>query len=253
MKSIALLLAAAAAFGADPPVKVRLPTSRADLENGEKLYQANCALCHGTKGDGGRGAVLAGRKLARAADDAALVKVIEEGVRGTEMPGAWQLSAREGRQVAAFVRSLSRVSSKPVPGDANHGAELYAQNHCSACHAIRGLGGSAGPDLSDTGLRRNPAFLRTSLTDPEAELPRSYQLVSIRTNSGSAITGARLNEDSFSIQVRDSSGKVHSLWKHEIAELKKERGKSAMPSYKQLSSADLDDLVAYLSSLKEAS
>ncbi len=252
MKPLAFLLAAAAAFGADPPAKVTLPTSRADLERGKKLYQSNCSLCHGANGDGGRGAVLAGRKLARAADDAALLKVIEEGVRGTEMPGAWQLSAGEARQVAAFVRTLGRVSSKPVPGDPTHGADLYARNNCAACHTIRGQGGSTGPDLSDAGLRRNPGYLRTSLTDPEAEAPRSYQWVSLRTPAGDAITGTRLNEDSFSIQIRDPSGNVHSFWKHEISDLKKDRGKSTMPSYKQLSSADLDDLVAYLSSLKEA-
>jgi putative heme-binding domain-containing protein len=251
MKPLALLLAAAA-FAADPPSKTRLPTSRVDLEQGEKLYQANCSLCHGTTGEGGRGAVLAGRKLSRAADDAALLKVIEDGVRGTEMPGAWQLSPREARQVAAFVKSFSRAPSKPVSGDAKHGAELYASNNCAACHTIRGQGGASGPDLSDAGLRRNPAFLRSSLTDPEADVPRGYMLITARTRAGATIIGSRLNEDSFSIQLRDAAGNVHSLWKHEISELTKDRGKSAMPSYKQLSSSDLDDLVAYMSSLKEA-
>ena len=64
-------------------------------------------------------------KLSRAPDDAALLKIIEEGIRGTEMPGAGAMSDREMRQTAAYVRSLGKVPLKPVPGDPAHGAEIY--------------------------------------------------------------------------------------------------------------------------------
>jgi len=62
-----------------------------------------------------------------------------------------------------------------------------------------------------------------------------------------------VNEDTFSIQVRDLSGQVHSYWKRDLAELQKDRGKSPMPGYRgKLQPADIDDLVAYMSSLEDA-
>ena len=84
-------------------------------------------------------------------------------------------------------------------------------------------------------------------------LPDVSQITRAATpNTGASITGVRVNEDSFSIQVRDNSGRMHSFWK-EGAKVEPMRGKSPMPSYQgQLSDAEVTDLVAYLASLKEA-
>ena len=68
---------------------------------------------------------------------------------------------------------------------------------------------------------------------------------------GSELTGVRVNEDTFSIQIRDVGNRVHSLWKAELQQLDKEWGRSPMPSYKEaLAPAELDDLVAYLATLR---
>src|SRR5436309_2847387 len=96
---------AVAAVAAVTETKVKLPTSRADLASGEKLFKNHCALCHGPNGEGGRGPMLTRAKLSRAPDDTALAKVIENGIRGTEMPGAGSMSEKEMRQTAAYVRS----------------------------------------------------------------------------------------------------------------------------------------------------
>src|ERR1041385_5198853 len=110
----------AAAVAAESESKVKLPNSRTDLARGEKLFQVHCGRCHGAKGEGSRGPSLTRPKLSRAPDDAALVKVIEQGIRGTEMPGAGAMSEREMRLTAAYVRSLGKIPSKPVPGDPTH-------------------------------------------------------------------------------------------------------------------------------------
>lgn len=233
---------------------VALPTTRADLAQGEKLYQVHCALCHGPRGEGNRGPVLAKPKLTRAPDDAALLKILDEGIRGTEMPGADSLSDKERRQTAAYVRSLGKVAVKTVPGDAAHGSAIYTgKGGCGGCHSIRGEGGVAGPDLSTIGDSRSAAYLRESLVNPGAAVPEDYLLVTVTPKDGSPVTGARLNEDSFSIQIRDSAGRFHSYRKSDVAQLDEQRGKSPMPSYKErLSDSELTDLVAYLASLKEA-
>jgi cytochrome c oxidase cbb3-type subunit III len=233
--------------------RVKLPNSRTDLARGEKLFQHHCALCHGLKGEGGRGPMLTQAKLARAPDDAALLKVIEDGIRGTEMPGAGAMSDREMRLTAAYVRSLGKVPLKPVPGNPAHGAEIYrGKGGCAACHSIQGEGGISAPDLAGIGVRRSAQYLRESVVDPQAAVPDGYLLVTVVAKDGRRVTGVRVNEDSFSIQVRDDSGRSYSFWKNEIAQTDKQPGKSPMPSYKgRLAEDELTDLVAYLASLKE--
>ena len=73
------------------------------------------------------------------------------------------------------------------------------------------------------------------------------------TREGSAVTGVRVNEDSFSIQLRDAAGKMHSMWKSELKSLDKDLKKSPMPRYAEgfFAASELDDLVAYLAQLTE--
>jgi cytochrome c oxidase cbb3-type subunit 3 len=214
------------ALAAATEPKVKLPNSHADLARGEKLFEHHCALCHGLKGEGGRGPMLTRAKLARAPDDAALLKVIEDGIRGTEMPGAGAMSDREMRLTAAYVRSLGKVPLKPVPGNPAHGAEIYrGKGGCATCHSIQGEGGISGPDLAGIGMRRSAQYLRESLVDPQAAVPDGYLLATVTARDGRSVTGVRVNEDSFSIQIRDDSGRSHSFWKSEIVQTDKQQGK----------------------------
>jgi cytochrome c oxidase cbb3-type subunit III len=233
--------------------KVKLPGSHADLARGERLFQVHCARCHGAKGEGSRGPALARAKLPRAPDDTALLKVITDGIRGTEMPGAGAMSDHEMRQTAAYVRSLGKLPVKPVPGDPAHGVEIYrGKGNCASCHSISGEGGVAGPDLTTIGASRSASHLRESIVDPQAAVPEDYLLVTVVPKNGPSLTGLRVNEDSFSIQVRDSAGRSYSFWKSDVTNIDRQRGKSPMPSFKgQLSDGELTDLVAYLASLKE--
>jgi putative heme-binding domain-containing protein len=112
-----------------------------------------------------------------------------------------------------------------------------------------GHGGAIGPDLGGIGARRNATEIRNSILDPDASVPLSFLQVRAITKDGRGISGVRINEDSFSIQIRDLSSQFHSFWKTELAEIMKEPRKSLMPSYRDtLTSEELDDLVAYLES-----
>jgi cytochrome c oxidase cbb3-type subunit III len=222
-----------------------------DLAAGERMYRTQCAYCHGTRGEGGRGATLARPRLLHAPDDQAMFNVIANGIPDTEMPGHW-FTDREIRQVGAFVRTLGRLAPEKATGNASNGEKLYAgRGGCAACHTIGGRGGAIGPDLSDIGARRSLAYLRESLTNPEAAVPDGFLEVQLVTQNGRRFTGVRLNEDAFSIQIRDLSGDFRSFFKTELAELNKQPGKSPMPSYtKVFTGSELDDVVAYLDSLQ---
>jgi len=222
-----------------------------DLAAGERMYRTQCASCHGARGEGGRGATLARPRLVHAPDDQAMFNVIANGIPDTEMPGHW-FTDRETRQLVAFVRTLGRVPPQKVTGDAANGQKLYAgKGGCAACHTIGGRGGAIGPDLSEIGASRSLAYLRESLIAPEAAVPDGFLQVQLVTRNGSRITGVRLNEDTFSIQIRDLSGDFRSFFKTELAELNKQPGKSPMPSYTKIfTESELDDVVAYLDSLR---
>ena len=227
--------------------------SREDIRAAEPNYQLHCAFCHG-RGDDGMAANLKSPRLPHAPSDAAMFQVIQNGIPGTDMPPAIGLSDKEAWQLVAYVRAMARTAAERVPGDAGRGEQLFwGKGNCGSCHMVAGRGGRQGPDLSDVGAKRSPANLRQSLVDPEAAIAGGFVLVNLTTKDGKKITGARLNENTFSIQVRDFSDKFHSLRKSDLAELKTELGKSTMPSYKGMSAQELDDLVAYLFSLRGGS
>ncbi len=227
-------------------------TTPADLKNGQQLFMGQCARCHGPKGEGGRGAVLARPKLPHAPDDEALFIVIRDGIKGTEMPAGYAVDTRETWQLAAYVRSLGHMNPEAVPGDPKRGQELYgSKGHCSQCHIVSGQGGSLGPELTDIGSRRSAAHLRAALLDPESTLPDGFLQVRLVTKDGRRTTGVRLNEDTFTIQIIDLNGGLHSFFKEDLKELQRDAGKSPMPSFrKALSASEADDLVAYLYSLR---
>ena len=236
-----------------------------DANRGQRLYAGNCAPCHGPRGDGGKAADLTVPRYRHAPDDPALFRVIRFGLPGTEMPLTRHLTDRDIRDLIAYLHSLRSAMPAPLRGDAARGEQLYrSKGNCAQCHTIQGRGGATGPDLTDIGARRGPAYLRESLVNPEAAVPESFMVyrlfslipdnfmqVRVVAKDGRRIAGVRVNEDPFSIQIRDPSDRLHSFWKEELVELHKERGKSPMPSYRGvLGESELEDLVAYLVSLR---
>jgi cytochrome c oxidase cbb3-type subunit III len=220
-----------------------------DVDTGRKLFESQCALCHGQTGGGGRGPSLNRPVLNHAPDDDALRKVVSDGIP-PEMPGAWQLSPREVASVALYVRALGAVAVERLAGDPARGAQVYAAKGCAQCHIARGNGVGFGPELSDIGARRNAAYLRRTLLAPAASLPEDFQFVEAVAASG-AVRGIRVNEDSFTIQLKDAGGRFHSFRKSELKDLRRLRGVSPMPSFERsLSAGELDDLVAYLAALR---
>lgn len=257
MRNLAILLGLSLACAAQ---------AQPDLDAGHKLFQTHCTVCHGPRGDGGKGTNLAQPRLPRAADDQALASIITFGIPGTEMPRT-RMTAQQLANVITYVRSLGAVPAEPLHGNAQRGEQIYrGKGNCAQCHAIHGRGGALGPELTDIGARRGPGYLRESLIDPEAAIPDSFTSytkvtllpdnflqVRVVTADGRRYTGARVNEDAFSIQIRNAAGHVDSFFKEDLQELHKDWGKSPMPSYRELlTAAELDDVVAYLASLRGA-
>jgi putative heme-binding domain-containing protein len=226
-------------------------SAKADAAAGKPIFERYCAPCHGISGGGGRGPRLNRPRLPHAPTDAALRAVITDGI-APGMPDAWYLSDEEIANVAAHIRTLGKTQSEIVPGDAARGASVYAKSGCSACHIHAGQGTGFGPDLTDIGERRNATYIRQVISNPASSLPDGFLMVTVITSTGKSINGIRLNEDSFTIQLKDATGRIYSFRKRDLKELKKETGQTPMPSFEKiLSPADLQDLVAFLAASRE--
>jgi len=254
---VALLMTAGGARGAaaqpraTPPARRAAASPSSDASAGRQIFDAQCAWCHGNEGDGGTGPNLHGR-LRHATTLASIVDIVTSGIPGTDMPSFRSpLTERSIRQTAAYVQSLSRASARPSRGNVEHGTALYEQNGCASCHVIDGRGGILGPELTAIGSRRGAAHLREAIVKPAASHPPGYLVVRAAPASGPEVRGIRVNEDVFWIHIRDASGAVHTLQKSDLKSLDREIDASLMPSYaSRLNDPDLDDLVAYLSTLR---
>jgi len=52
--------------------------------------------------------------------------------------------------------------------------EIFSHFTCDACHKIEGAGGELGPDLSHIGDRRDAAYIRRSILDPNADIAEGF-------------------------------------------------------------------------------
>jgi cytochrome c oxidase cbb3-type subunit III len=244
---------------AGPPAKL----GPLDPEAGKALFQQNCVNCHGLDATGEEGPNLHG--VPQALGDAATSNIIRRGIPGTGMPSSYILTEQDAANIVAWLRTLDSAPQPASTGDPKKGEALYASSGCPVCHMIDGVGGDIGPELSKIGAQRGPANLKARLIDPGANLPKpaggftggggftQYLMFRAVEKDGHATEGIRVGEDSFSIVLKDAQGNLHGFSKPALAKLEKEPGKSIMPSFKgTLSDAQMDDLVAYLSTLKGA-
>ena len=204
-----------------------------DVAVGAKIFRSHCAVCHGLEGMGDRAPNLTTGQFRHATSDGALHEIISRGIPGTEMPGVY-FNGAEVWQLVAYVRSLSGAGAETITGDAAAGHKIFSSKGCAGR-----IGGA-----------RSPAHLRESVVSPnEKVLPNQWR-VQATTKSGVRLSGRLLNEDTYTVQLVDAGQGLKSVAKAELAsfEVLKE---SAMPSYQgAIAGKDLDDLLAYLASLR---
>ncbi len=227
-------------------------TSLEDVATGQRLFRAHCGRCHGRDATGELGPDLTSGFI-DTRSDAGLFEVIAEGIPDTEMPAMFRTRAdRSVWQLVSYLRSLNRrPENVSLPGDPAIGERLYrGKGGCRACHMVGGAGGRLGPDLTAVGDRRWPAELEVDLLAPdEAVDPRWWSIRATRLD-GTSVEGIRMNEDTYSIRLLDTNENLWSVSKRDLRETERIET-STMPSYAgKLSPDELDDLVAYLFSLR---
>jgi len=138
----------------------------------------------------------------------------------------------------------------PVRGDALFHTEPSAQ--CLRCHRAETTGdddGLAGPQLSGVGRNNPPIHFLESLVTPNAKIAPGFGTITLTFQNGGTLTGIAQHETETHLDVLVGE----KLWRIRTSDIAdRTTPVSAMPSVRDtLSRADVRDLVAYLSTLKQ--
>ena len=137
------------------------------VERGANIFKANCASCHGERGEGRAGGTrapqLSNQDFLALATDAFITQTITRGRPDTPMP-AWgqdqggSLSQENIADVVAFLRTWQKEPKAELPaevkGSAQNGSNLFTAN-CAGCHGWNAEG-DVGPAIG------NKAFLEAA-------------------------------------------------------------------------------------------
>jgi putative heme-binding domain-containing protein len=223
----------------------------ADVEDGARIYQANCSGCHGPEGDLVPGVNFAHGQFLSVKSDEDLQRVILKGIPGTPMPAA-NFPDFMGFPVMAYVRSMSMPGQSSLPpGDAARGKVVFdGKGDCTSCHRVGARGSRLGPDLTDIGGLRRAVQLERAVIDAARAPSPEYRSVRVITKDGKEYKGRLLNLDTFTVQLLDSREQLRSFSKADLRDYSVITN-SGMPSYKdKLSIQELADVVSYMASLK---
>ncbi len=155
----------------------------------------------------------------------------------------------------AFNPDAYRQFALSERGSIEKGKALFSDAkglNCVKCHAIKGQGGTVGPDLSDIGARYSKDDIIQSILYPSAKIFSGYEPVTIATNDGRVLGGIVKGETADAITLQDADAKTTTVAKADIDE-KKVSDVSIMPNglAEGLSKQDFADLVSYLETLKD--
>ena len=180
-------------------------------------------------------------------------------------------AAREGgRQEPELIASLSRhLAAQPLNddlseadlkklaretqelGDPARGEKIYRQATlgCVSCHAIGGVGGKVGPDLTSMGASAPLDYVVESVIAPNRKIKEGFHSIMIQTKDDQEFSGILVRESAQEVVLRDAANLEKSIAKNNLQS--RSTGLSLMPSglLDHLSSADRYDLFRFLGEL----
>jgi len=220
---------------------------------GYSVFRIYCSPCHGIHGHGGRGPDLSRGIYHSGEKDSDLFRTISGGVPGTEMTGfAGDITDEDMWRMVAYIRSIARHDATGIRGDRAKGETVFwAKGGCGACHIVQGRGGRMGPELSRIGLQRSVEYLREAILEPSKEILPGWATIVVIKPDGRKVVGVERGFDNFSAQLVDTAGTYYSFQKGDVTSISREM-RSLMPEDygRLLKPAEIDDLLAYLVSLR---
>jgi putative membrane-bound dehydrogenase-like protein len=140
-------------------------------------------------------------------------------------------------------------------GDPRKGRQVFRDPRalCLSCHRIGNEGESIGPDLSGIGSARTRADLLEAIVLPSASFARGFEPYVVSTAGGKLYTGLIARQTGEAVYLRTADRAEVRIPRAEIEEIAAGR-ESIMPQGldRVLTTEELRDLLAYLSSLRDA-
>jgi alcohol dehydrogenase (cytochrome c) len=244
-------LLASAQTAADTPVNPFAGNATA-VAAGQALFNGTCAACHGTGATGGRGPNLTTGHFNHGGGDYDIFQTIKGGVAGTEMPSFSTLPSDDVWRLVTYIKSLSGspAGAQTASGDPRAGEALFfGAGNCTACHEVNGRGSDFASDLSAEG-QSGLAVVHDGVTHvqrPRGNV-RGPRVLDITMKDGRKFSGITRAEDTFNIDLEQRDGSLMTLNAGDIAS---ESAATSLTPANTLSPKQVDDVVAYLSSLKQ--
>lgn len=221
----------------------------AAISAGAIMFGNRCAECHGADAEGLIGADLTSLWQS-GIDDERIFRTIRDGVPNTVMPPS-TAGDKELWAIVTYLKSLNTVPPfSSEAGDAERGRELFAAQ-CASCHHATEPGGALGPDLSVIARARSREALVSAIREPDSLVAANYRTVSLLDRDGNRISGIERAEDAYSIQILSTEEELRGFLRSDLAAVNHET-RSLMPAFGRelLGDSDLEDLLAYLATLR---
>jgi len=143
------------------------------------------------------------------------------------------------------------ASSVATQGDPVRGERVFRRPElgCVTCHAIGGVGGKVGPDMTSIGASAPVDYLVESLFYPNRKIKEGYHAVVVETQDGQELSGVLVRENNEQLVIRDVSNREVALAKNSVKN--RTMGGSLMPTglIDNLGAQERVDLFRFLSEL----
>jgi putative heme-binding domain-containing protein len=179
--------------------------------------------------------------------------VRESGSREPELVVALTRAAGlSGSEAELSKREIMKLAEAVLNGgDAARGERIFRsqQQSCATCHAIGGVGGHVGPDLTSIGASAQLDYLIESVYYPNKEIKDGFHSSLVETRDGEEMAGIPVRENASELVLRTAADQEVTIAKSQI--LSRKVGGSLMPSglTDNLSMAQQLDLFRFLSEL----
>jgi mono/diheme cytochrome c family protein len=220
-------------------------------EAGRRLFQRNCAFCHGRDAAGGEsGPDLTRSKLVLSdANGIKVTDVVRNGRPEKKMP-AFNFSNEEIHGLVVFLHRQT-ASSKPggrrgvdvsdlQTGNVEAGKRYFnSAGGCAKCHSVTG-------DLAGVALRFEGLQLEQQMLYPR----NAKSQVTVTLATGQTMTGLLAYRDEFTIGLRDSDGVYHSWPVTSIHYTIDSPADAHVELFSKYTDDDIHNLMAYLQTLR---
>lgn len=168
-----------------------------------------------------------------------------------ELLAAAESLMQDDLHVAWTPDRIKQLVAQAEHADPHRGEFIYRREDlaCTKCHAIGGIGGEVGPDLSSIGASAPIDYIAESLVLPNEKIKEGFHALTIVTEDDQILNGILVTQDNEKLVLRDAENRLLTVPTQDIVATK--MGGSLMPQgvMDRLSDQQRADLLRFLSEL----